>query len=300
MKAADTTPDWAKVDGRNRWRALRPGAPRRTTSPATNCPPRMPGAVRRARVLRRVPAAGPPRATAAVIGVEALVRWQHPQFGRARPGQVHRAGRGDRADRAARPLGAPAGRAARRAQWRHAHPGGADLSISVNLAARQVRDRGLVADIATVLARHRPGAGTPAAGAHRERHHGHHRRAAGARCARSPTWACGSPSTTSAPGTPTSPTCATCRCTRSSSPARSSHGLRPPGRRTRSTSEIVATLVRLAHALGLRRHRRGRGDRASRRSGCARCGCDTAQGWYYAQSPGPLTESLRRLSDAVG
>ena len=42
-------------------------------------------------------------------GFEALVRWQHPDPRAARPRRVHPAGRGDRADRAARALGAARG-----------------------------------------------------------------------------------------------------------------------------------------------------------------------------------------------
>ena len=41
-----------------------------------------------------------------IIGFEALVRWQHPVRGLVPPLALHPAGRGDRADRAARPLGA--------------------------------------------------------------------------------------------------------------------------------------------------------------------------------------------------
>ena len=60
---------------------------------------------------------------------------------------------------------------------------------------------------------HRAAAGAAAAGADRERGDGHGRRAAARRCTGWPTWAYGSPSTTSAPATPTWPTCAGCRST---------------------------------------------------------------------------------------
>ena len=39
-----------------------------------------------------------------VVGAEALVRWRHPRRGLLGPGRLHRAGRGDRAHPAARPL----------------------------------------------------------------------------------------------------------------------------------------------------------------------------------------------------
>ena len=48
-------------------------------------------------------------ATDAVVGVEALVRWQHPRARPARARPVHRAGRGERPDRAARTPGAAHG-----------------------------------------------------------------------------------------------------------------------------------------------------------------------------------------------
>ena len=48
-------------------------------------------------------------ATGAIVGVEALVRWEHPERGLARPGRVHPARRGDRPDRADRRVGAARG-----------------------------------------------------------------------------------------------------------------------------------------------------------------------------------------------
>ncbi len=59
-----------------------------------------------------------------LLGVEALVRWQHPVNGRLLPGAVHPDGRGDRADHRARALGArgrlPAGAGVAPAQSRRA------------------------------------------------------------------------------------------------------------------------------------------------------------------------------------
>ena len=48
-------------------------------------------------------------ADARIEGFEALVRWEHPERGLVPPGVVHPAGRGDRADRADRRLGAARG-----------------------------------------------------------------------------------------------------------------------------------------------------------------------------------------------
>ena len=44
----------------------------------------------------------------AMVSVEALVRWEHPERGRISPVGLHPGGRGERADRADRPLGARA------------------------------------------------------------------------------------------------------------------------------------------------------------------------------------------------
>ena len=52
-----------------------------------------------------LPADRRPRRPAAIVGFEALVRWQHPTRGLVPPADVHPAGRGDRADRAASAAG---------------------------------------------------------------------------------------------------------------------------------------------------------------------------------------------------
>ena len=66
----------------------------------------------RARARRAAPALPAARSTSptrASIGFEALVRWEHPERGLRRRRDVHPAGRGDRADRPDRRLGAARG-----------------------------------------------------------------------------------------------------------------------------------------------------------------------------------------------
>ena len=126
------------------------------------------------------------------------------------------------------------------------------LLMSVNLAARQVREPGLVADVAQILA----DTGWPAELLQLELTEsafmGTDRGHPWPCCASSPTSACASPSTTSAPATPTWPTCAACRCTPSSWPDRSSPAAAAASDETDDVDlEIVAAVVRLAHILGL-------------------------------------------------
>jgi EAL domain-containing protein (putative c-di-GMP-specific phosphodiesterase class I) len=83
--------------------------------------------------------------------VEALLRWQHPERGLIPPADfvplAEETG-----------LIVPLGRwvlhaACRQAgEWRHAHPGAAALHVAVNVAERQLRAPGFVADVQAALA----------------------------------------------------------------------------------------------------------------------------------------------------
>ncbi len=86
----------------------------------------------------------------AVVGTEALVRWRHPTRGVLAPGEFIAA-----AEQSGLivPLGAWVLRSACRqtAQWQATHPDRAPLSVSVNLAPRQLADRTIVATVAEAL-----------------------------------------------------------------------------------------------------------------------------------------------------
>ncbi len=147
MKAADTTLHWAKKDGRNR--TARFDAERHHADVARfELSARMPDALDGGEfVVDYQPLV---RLTdQRLVGVEALVRWVQPGGGRLGP---------DVFIPVAEETGliVPLGRwvlteACRQAvDWRSENPA-ADLFVSVNLAARQVREPGIVEDVARIL-----------------------------------------------------------------------------------------------------------------------------------------------------
>ncbi|MCC3772326.1 bifunctional diguanylate cyclase/phosphodiesterase [Streptomyces sp. UNOC14_S4] len=147
MQAADTTLYWAKADGKARWTLFDPERnAHRMTRQALSSTLR-PAVERDEFVLQYQPLVG--LGDGVVRGVEALVRWRHPQFGMLAPnrfiGLAEETG-------AIVPLGrwvlATACRQARR--WQLDHPR-EPLVVSVNVAVRQVWDSDLVADVAAIL-----------------------------------------------------------------------------------------------------------------------------------------------------
>jgi EAL domain-containing protein (putative c-di-GMP-specific phosphodiesterase class I) len=84
-------------------------------------------------------------------GVEALVRWHHPQFGVLTPNRfISLAEEDGSIVQLGRWILATACRQARR--WQLDHPDRAPIFVSVNVAVRQVWDSDLVADVAEILA----------------------------------------------------------------------------------------------------------------------------------------------------
>ncbi|XCX50857.1 EAL domain-containing protein [Streptomyces phytohabitans] len=155
MQAADTTLYWAKADGRARWTLFDPERNAdRVTRQALSSTLR-PAVERGEFLLEYQPIVG--LGDGAPLGVEALVRWGHPQFGRLGPDRFIELAE---ENGAIVPLGrwvlAESCRQARR--WMDAH-GGRPVFVSVNVAVRQAWDSDLVADVERILAE----TGVPAA-----------------------------------------------------------------------------------------------------------------------------------------
>ncbi len=149
MQAADTTLYWAKEDGKARWTLFDPERnAHRMTRQALSSTLR-PAVDRGEFTLEYQPLIG--LGDGRAQGVEALVRWRHPQFGTLPPnrfialaeenGAIVELGRWvlERACHQAR-------------AWQLAHPSDQPLFVSVNVAVRQVWDSDLVADVAGILA----------------------------------------------------------------------------------------------------------------------------------------------------
>ncbi|MGW2256866.1 putative bifunctional diguanylate cyclase/phosphodiesterase [Streptomyces sp. NPDC001780] len=149
MQAADTTLYWAKADGKARWTLFDPerNAHRMTRQALTST--LRPAVEREEFTLQYQPLVG--MADGVVRGVEALVRWNHPQFGTLSPNRF--IGIAEE-DGSIVPLGRWVLRTACRQarQWQRDHPDTTPLFVSVNVAVRQVWDSDLVADVAGILA----------------------------------------------------------------------------------------------------------------------------------------------------
>lgn len=149
MQAADTTLYWAKADGKARWTLFDPERnAHRMTRQALSSTLR-PAVERGEFGLEYQPLVG--LADGAVHGVEALVRWNHPQFGTLPPNRfVGIAEEDGSIVELGRWVLRTACRQAR--QWQKDHPRERPLFVSVNVAVRQVWDSDLVADVAGILA----------------------------------------------------------------------------------------------------------------------------------------------------
>ncbi|WP_053665521.1 putative bifunctional diguanylate cyclase/phosphodiesterase [Streptomyces sp. MMG1121] len=149
MQAADTTLYWAKADGKGRWTLFDPERnAHRMTRQALSSTLR-PAIERGEFVLEYQPLIG--MEDGSLSGVEALVRWHHPQFGTLTPNRfIGLAEEDGSIVQLGRWALNTACRQARR--WQLDNPGEPPIFVSVNVAVRQVWDSDLVADVAEVLA----------------------------------------------------------------------------------------------------------------------------------------------------
>ncbi|WP_373431135.1 putative bifunctional diguanylate cyclase/phosphodiesterase [Streptomyces turgidiscabies] len=149
MQAADTTLYWAKADGKSRWTLFDPERnAHRMTRQALSSTLR-PAIERGEFALDYQPLVG--MEDGRVHGVEALVRWHHPQFGILTPNRfIGLAEEDGSIVQLGRWVLATACRQARR--WQLERPDEPPIFVSVNVAVRQVWDSDLVADVAEILA----------------------------------------------------------------------------------------------------------------------------------------------------
>ncbi|MBW8703199.1 Phytochrome-like protein cph2 [Streptomyces sp. MBT84] len=149
MQAADTTLYWAKADGKGRWTLFDPERnAHRMTRQALSSGLR-PAIERGEFALEYQPLVG--MEDGRVRGVEALLRWHHPQFGTLTPNRfIGLAEEDGSIVQLGRWALKSACRQARR--WQLERPDEPPIFVSVNVAVRQVWDSDLVADVAGTLA----------------------------------------------------------------------------------------------------------------------------------------------------
>ncbi|MEU3710831.1 EAL domain-containing protein [Streptomyces catenulae] len=149
MQAADTTLYWAKEDGKARWTLFDPERnAHRMTRQALSSTLR-PAVDRGEFTLEYQPLVG--LGDGRAEGVEALVRWRHPQFGTLAPNRfIALAEENGSIVELGRWVLETACRQAR--AWQLERPAARPLFVSVNVAVRQVWDSDLVADVAGILA----------------------------------------------------------------------------------------------------------------------------------------------------
>ncbi|MEU2129349.1 EAL domain-containing protein [Streptomyces sp. NPDC018352] len=149
MQAADTTLYWAKADGKARWTVFDPERNAHRMTRQTLSSTLRPAVERGEFTIEYQPLVG--MADGIVRGVEALVRWNHPQFGMLSPNRFVAIAEEDGSIvQLGRWVLQSACRQARR--WQLEHPADPPLFISVNVAVRQVWDSDLVTDVAEILA----------------------------------------------------------------------------------------------------------------------------------------------------
>ncbi|MEU5315849.1 EAL domain-containing protein [Streptomyces sp. NPDC021056] len=149
VQAADTTLYWAKADGKARWTLFDPERNAHRMTRQALASTLRPAIERGEFTLEYQPLVG--MEDGRLRGVEALVRWNHPQFGMLTPNRfIGLAEEDGSIVQLGRWVLATACRQAR--QWQLDHPGEPPIFVSVNVAVRQVWDSDLVEDVAEILA----------------------------------------------------------------------------------------------------------------------------------------------------
>ncbi|MFI8945090.1 putative bifunctional diguanylate cyclase/phosphodiesterase [Streptomyces sp. NPDC053750] len=148
MQAADTTLYWAKADGRARWTLFDPERNANRMTRQALAATLRPAIERGEFALEYQPLVS--MEDGRVRGVEALIRWNHPQFGVLAPNRFIALAE---EDGSIVPLGRWILRTAceQARRWQLAHPDDPPIFVSVNVAVRQVWDSDLVADVAATL-----------------------------------------------------------------------------------------------------------------------------------------------------
>ncbi|MER6181546.1 EAL domain-containing protein [Streptomyces sp. NPDC001652] len=149
VQAADTTLYWAKADGKARWTLFDPERNAHRMTRQALASTLRPAIERGEFTLEYQPLVC--MEDGRLRGVEALVRWNHPQFGMLTPNRfIGLAEEDGSIVQLGRWVLATACRQAR--QWQLDHPGEPPIFVSVNVAVRQVWDSDLVEDVAEILA----------------------------------------------------------------------------------------------------------------------------------------------------
>ncbi|OLB74766.1 MAG: GGDEF-domain containing protein [Actinobacteria bacterium 13_2_20CM_2_71_6] len=148
MRAADITLHWAKADGKARWRVFDEDRNAKEVARYTLAAA-MPGALERSE-FRLLYQPIVDLATGRLAGVEALARWSHPQLGMLTPDEFIGLAE-DRGLIVALGIRLLEQACQQAAYWYELAPHAP--YVSVNLAVRQVRHPGLVADVIAVLDR---------------------------------------------------------------------------------------------------------------------------------------------------
>ncbi|MET8470565.1 EAL domain-containing protein [Streptomyces sp. NPDC006422] len=149
MQAADTTLYWAKADGKGRWTFFDPERNAHRMTRQTLSSSLRPAVERGEFALEYQPLVE--MADGGLRGVEALVRWRHPQFGLLSPNRfIGLAEEDGSIVQLGRWVLRTACAQARR--WQVEHPEVPPVFVSVNVAVRQMWDSDLVADVAQTLA----------------------------------------------------------------------------------------------------------------------------------------------------